>query len=312
MPLVTVDASAPAKVILVGEHAVVYGEPAIAVPVSSVRAFARVQPNQSSEAGFRIVAADEGVILTLNSHPYHALVVTARLVFTALKVSPPDVTITIRSQIPVASGMGSGAAVATALARAIFAVLDHPLGDETLNPIIFEVEKIHHGTPSGIDNSVVVYEKPVYFVRGQPLETLTIGMPLLLLIGDTGLASSTRLAVGDVRQRYEAEPMRVQSLMDEIGALVTSARRAIEMGDVGQLGGLMWQNHQLLRRLTVSCAELDNLVTAAMNAGALGGKLSGGGRGGNMIALVTPGTQASVKQALLQAGAVNVFATTVG
>jgi mevalonate kinase len=311
MPLVTVEASAPAKVILVGEHAVVYGQPAIAVPVSSLRAVATVHASDSSADGFCIAAADEGMTLTLESHPDHPLVVTARLVLRTLQVSPPDVTVTIRSQIPVASGMGSGAAVSAALARAICGASSHSLDNETLNSIIFEVEKIHHGVPSGIDNTVIVYEKPIYFVRGQPTGGLTIGRPLSLLIAYTGLAASTRLAVGDVRKLYEAEPGRIQTILETVGRLVVAAKRAIELGDIEQLGSLMGQNHHLLQQLTVSCTELDNLVSAAMNAGALGAKLSGGGRGGNMIALVTPETGASVKQALLQAGAVSVFAATV-
>jgi mevalonate kinase len=306
-----VEASAPAKIILVGEHAVVYGEPAIAVPVSSLRAVAVAQPNDVSDAGFYIVAADEGLSLTLEAYPDHPLVMTTRLVLQALQVSPPNVTITVRSQIPVASGMGSGAAVATALARALSVALSQPLDNAALNPIIFEIEKIHHGTPSGIDNTVVVYENPVYFIHNHPIVALTIGRPLSLLIANTGLAASTRLAVADVRKLFEAEPGRIQPIIDEIGRLVAEAKRAIETGDAIHLGNLMWQNHHLLQQLTVSCGELDNLVGAAMEAGALGAKLSGGGRGGNMIALVTTDTREHVKHALSQAGAVSVYSTTV-
>ena len=120
-----------------------------------------------------------------------------------LNASPPDVTITIRSDIPIASGLGSGAAVSTALARALCAHSGAPLDEAALNGLIYEVEKIHHGTPSGIDNTVIVYERPVYFVRGQPIEQLTIGAPFTLLIGDTGKSASTRAAVAGVRELYE-------------------------------------------------------------------------------------------------------------
>ncbi len=305
------EASAPAKIILVGEHAVVYGQPAIAVPVSSLRAFARVQPNDPPGQGLHIIAADQGITVTSETHPDHALVITAELVLQTLHTTPPDITITVRSQIPVASGMGSSAAVSTALARALAATLDHSWDNETLNSIVYKIEQIHHGTPSGIDNTVVVYEKPVYFIRNQPIVILTIGRPFALLIANTGLAASTRLAVGDVRKLYEAEPQRIQPIIDDIGKLAVAARQTIESGDAVQLGKIMNENHSLLQRLTVSCLELDTLVAAALNAGALGAKLSGGGRGGNMIALVTPETRENVKRALLQAGAVSVFATTV-
>jgi mevalonate kinase len=305
-----VEASAPAKVILVGEHAVVYDEPAIAIPVSGLRAVATARVHDSGQ-GFSIVAADEKVTLTLDAHPTHALAVTAKLVLETLQVPPPDVTITVRSQIPMASGMGSGAAVSTALARVLCEVLNRSLDNEVLNSIIFEIEKIHHGTPSGIDNTVIVYEKPIYFLRNQPVVKLTIGNPLCLLIANTGLVASTRLAVAEVRKLYEDEPARIQPVIVDIGKLVAAAKQVLETGDAVQLGSLMLRNHHLLQQLTVSCAELDRLVSAAMNAGALGAKLSGGGRGGNMIVLVTPETRENVQQALRQAGAVSIFSTTV-
>lgn len=306
-----VEASAPAKIILVGEHAVVYGQPAIAVPVSSLRAVATVQPNKPHEQGLRIIATDMGTTLTEIEHSDNALAITARLVLDAFNAASPDLTIAIHSQIPVASGLGSGAAVATALARALSAALNRPMDNEALNSIIYEIERIHHGTPSGIDNTVIVYEQPVYFIRGQPIEHVTIGRSFSLLIANTGIAASTRVAVSAVRKRYESEPQRIQSIIQEIGGLVIEARQAIETGDIAGLGTAMRQNHHLLRQLTVSCLELDALVAAAMNAGALGAKLSGGGRGGNMIALVTSETAESVKNALLDAGAVSIFETTV-
>jgi len=306
-----IESSAPAKIILVGEHAVVYGQPAIAVPVSSLRVFATARSSLTPGEGLCIVASDPGITISPAQHPDHPLAVTARLVSEALGAPYPDVTITLHSQIPMASGLGSGAAVATALARSLGVVLGHPLDNETLNPIIYEIEKIHHGTPSGIDNTVIVYEQPVYFVRGQPIGRLTIGKPFLLLIANTGKAASTRIAVGDVRKLYDSEPRRIQPILEEIGRLVAEARRAIENGDVAWLGTLMQENHALLQLLTVSSSELDRLVNVALSADALGAKLSGGGRGGNMIALVTPETAENVKQALLEAGAVNVIATTV-
>lgn len=301
--------SAPAKIILFGEHAVVYGQPAIAIPVSSVRAYATVQPGQ----GLCIHAADLNETLTvdLESELEHALAVMAQLVLKQLNTAPPNLTITLRSEIPLASGLGSGAAVATALGRALSTELGQPLDNATLNGLVYEVEKLHHGTPSGIDNTVIVYEQPVYFVRQQPIETLAIGAPITLLIGDTGISASTRLAVGDVRKLFEASPASTQHVLDRIGTIVQAARIAIEAGHIDALGDLMRENHELLQRLTVSSPELDQLVAAALDAGALGAKLSGGGRGGNMIALVTPTTANQVHAALLQAGAARVIMTTV-
>lgn len=310
-----INASAPAKIILVGEHAVVYGQPAIAIPVSSLRAYAHAAPNTG---GLRIVAADLDETVPVNVDSVrvdkaldHALARTARLVLDRLHAPPPDQTITLRSDIPVASGLGSGAAVSAALARALASALGQPLDDAALNEIVYEVEKLHHGTPSGIDNTVVVYEQPIYFMRGEPMESISIGAPFTLLIADTGQGALTRIAVGDVRALFHAEPERIGLIVDEIGLLVRAARDYIERGDVKALGPLLTRNHALLQTLTVSSPDLDRLVQAALDAGALGAKLSGGGRGGTMIALVMPESASQVAQALTESGAVRVIESVV-
>ena len=173
--------------------------------------------------------------------------------------------------------------------------------------MVYEVEKVYHGTPSGIDNTVIVYERPVYFVRNQPIEWPAIGMPLLFLVADTGVSAPTHLAVTDVRKLYETSHSDTPLVIDSIGQVVIAIRQAIESGDVYKLGSLMTENHRLLQRLTVSSVDLDTLVDAALSAGAVGAKLSGGGRGGNMIALVFADHVDDVKDALLRAGAVRVI-----
>ncbi len=306
--------SAPAKIILFGEHAVVYGKPAIAAPVSAVRAYASFAPNPEGERGLRVVARDLGDALPRAINPEavdDAIALTARLTLDALDAQPPNVTITIQSDIPIASGLGSGSAVATALARAICAAVERDLPLATLNHIIYESEKIHHGTPSGIDNTVIVFEQPIYFVREQPIQPITFGVPLDLLIADTGISASTRVAIADVRAFYDRDRDHAGRLIDSIGALVRGARFALNIGDLEQVGGLMVENHALLRELTVSSPELDRLVDAALSVGALGAKLSGGGRGGNMIALVTPDTRAAVEAALTNAGAARLLHTEI-
>lgn len=306
-------ASAAAKIILLGEHAVVYGVPAIAIPVSDVRVFATVKPEPPGK-GLCIAAEDLNQILPVQvdaEQVDNALLLTVKLILTRLHAKPPDATIAIRSQIPPASGLGSGAAVSTALGRALCMAIDQPLAREDLNAIVYEVEKMHHGTPSGIDNTVIVYERPVYYVRDQAIQTFSIGAPIHLLIADTGQGALTKIAVGAVRDLYFSEPERITPILDAIRDLVIRARAAIEAGEIGVLGSLMNDNHAHLRELTVSSNELDQLVDAARQAGALGAKLSGGGRGGNMIALVTPETRDEVERALLAAGAVRVIRTTL-
>ena len=148
-------------------------------------------------------------------------------------------------------------------------------------------------------------------MRGQPPQTFHIGRPFTLAIADSGIASPTKIAVGDVRRAWEQEPARFEALFDRVAAVVEAARSAIAAGEPERLGPLMDENHALLREIGVSCPELDALVAAARGAGALGAKLSGGGRGGNMIALVTEATASQVADALRAAGAVNVIVSTV-
>ena len=183
--------------------------------------------------------------------------------------------------------------------------------DEEVNAFAYEIEKIHHGTPSGIDNTVVTYAKPVYFVKGQPIETFTVGHPFNIVIGDTGLSAPTKESVGDVRKLWEADNVKWEGVFDRVGEIAGQARTATESGEWKDLGALMNRNHALLREMTVSSPELDTLVSAAVKAGALGAKLSGGGRGGNMIALVEANQAGIIAKSLMQAGARNTIITQV-
>lgn len=305
-------ASAPAKVILLGEHAVVYGQPAIAIPVSSLRASVSVTFDSQGKETLRIFSDDasvSGMTVPSVDGVEDALVTAVRLATERLEIELSGATITIHSDIPVASGLGSGAAVTTAIIRALAEVVSKKLPEDEINAMVYEVERIFHGTPSGIDNTVIVYERPIFFVRNHPFEQIQPRQPLHILIGDTGIRASTKHAVTDVRHLLETQPEQFQPIVAAIGGLVWQARNCIEHGQIDQLGNLMMRNHELLQSLTVSSPELDRLVRAALDAGALGAKLSGGGRGGNMIALVTPATRSSVEASLRQAGAVNVYYT---
>jgi mevalonate kinase len=203
--------------------------------------------------------------------------------------------------------LGSGAAVATAVTRALARYFGYTAEPDKVSGLVYEVEKLHHGTPSGIDNTVIAYEQPVYFVRGEGMARLSVGVPLNLIIADTGVVSSTREVVGDVRRRWSAETEQYEGLFDEIGAVARLARPAIERGHPEAVGRLMDENHKLLTALGVSSPELDRLVKAARTAGALGAKLSGAGWGGNMLALVKAGHGPAVASALQEAGAASTI-----
>lgn len=314
-----ITATAPGKLILFGEHAVVHGQPALAVPLTAIQATVTAETTLPG-SGLHILLPDSRHHHTLRVHSIedkeikeHPLVYTAQLVLRALNISPPpDLKLILHSTIPLASGFGSGAAVSTAVARALSQALGHALDNETLNGVVYEVEKIHHGTPSGIDNTVIVYEQPVYFVRGKPLETFSIARPFKLVVANLGHATPTHITVGAVRELAEREPVSIQLIFQRIGEIVNQARGFIEMGQPELLGPLMNENHALLRELTVSDDELDRFCEISKQAGALGAKLSGGGRGGNMMALVDEKTAPAVQAVLQQAGAAKIFVTQVG
>jgi len=305
-------ADAPGKVILFGEHAVVYGYPAIAAPVEKVQARAWVEPGEAGQ-GVVLAALDLGRRILLREAPDDdPLASIVRLTLEACKAErEPDLTITITSTVPIARGMGSGAAVSTAIVRALVQHLDRWLSCRAISDLVYQTEILYHGTPSGIDNTVVAFEKPIWFVKDEGWELFWVGTPFLLAIGDTGVESSTREVVGDLRQRYQSKPVRYEPLFQRIGEIVVAARSAMEQGHGEILGQLMDENHALLQELGVSCPELDRLVLAARDGGALGAKMSGAGWGGNVIALVTEETQGRVDLMLRLAGANRVILTEV-
>jgi mevalonate kinase len=291
---------------------VVYGYPAIAVPVSEVQAQAGVEAGPVGQ-GCVVLAPDLGRrVVVREAAEEDPLACIVRLTLDATGCPPdPDLTITVTSTIPVARGMGSGAAVSTAIVRALAGYLHHWLTSQAISDLVYQTEVLYHGTPSGIDNTVIAFEKPVYFVRDVTREIFWVGRPFLLAIADTGIESPTKEVVGDLRRRYEAEPARYRPLFEQTGAITAEVRSAIAHGLVEELGELMNRNHALLQQMGVSCPELDRLVCAAREGGALGAKLSGAGWGGNMIALVTAQSRARVELILRLAGAVHVIVTEV-
>jgi mevalonate kinase len=294
--------TAPAKIILFGEHTVVYGYPAVAVPFTALAATADSTAAPAGN-GLTIKAHDTGeeFHLVAGEETFGGPMLFAiQLALAEFKAEVPDAVIDLRSTIPIGGGLGSGAAITTALIRELAVLVGAQVDNETLNRLVYETEKLYHGNPSGIDNTTIVFNRPVYFVRGQAPVPLQLTKPLVLVVADSGVQGSTREAVA-------TEPM-----FERIGVIVNQARAALEKGDYPALGPLMVENHGLLRSLTVSGPQLDTLVTAALDAGAFGAKLSGGGRGGNVIALTEPDTAAQIAASFRGAGAVKTWITVIG
>jgi mevalonate kinase len=295
-------------VILCGEHSVVYGRPAIALPLPALRVRAQMK---ATSRPFIIHApdVDETIVAgDLSGETLNPLARIAQLSLAHLQQAPPMAELTVTSEIPVGANLGSGAAVSVAMARAIAAFFGCEMNAAQASALAYEVEKIHHGMPSGIDNTVVAYEQPVWFVKNSEPRVLDVQAALPLVIGDTGFSTPTRIPVGDVRAAWEKDRDRMEGMFNAITSIVYISREALLKGDWPVLGHAMNANHMLLQQIGVSCAELDDLCNAARDAGALGAKMSGGGRGGNMIALARDAEHAGVvREALLAAGAKRVL-----
>ena len=225
--------TAPGKIILFGEHAVVYGQPALAVPVNQV--YAEAEVSDIDRVGIWVDAPD---IRLRAEHSRLALddALRAAIQYVIAKRAQPDETISaftssaqnerdkgikikVSSTIPLASGLGSGAAVSVAIIRALSAHLGQPFTDEQVNEIAYEVEKIHHGTPSGIDNTVVTYGKPIFFIKGQSIELLNVAKPFTIIIGDTGIPAPTKESVADVRKLWEQDKRKMETLFAATGSI---------------------------------------------------------------------------------------------
>ena len=222
----------------------------------------------------------------------------------------PDWDVTVRSEIPIAGGLGSGAALSTALVRALFAHAGHAAAPAETSAIVYESERHYHGTPSGIDNTVIALERPIRFDAGA-VATVRVAAPFELVVADSGEIGLTREVVASVRARRALDPARCDAWFDRIGRLSQSAVRALAEADLDGLGRLVDENHALLQDLGVSTPRIDRMVVAARAAGALGAKLSGAGGGGVMFALPGRGRTEDVIGALDRAGAARVLRTTV-
>nr|WP_082406130.1 mevalonate kinase [Microbacterium sp. No. 7] len=299
---------ASAKAILFGEHAVVFGEPAIAVPVRSLTASVRLHRTDGSA---RLDSA-------LYHGPLHTAPLRLDVTTTALHavldhLGEPGaaVAMTIESTIPVERGLGSSAAVSAAIVHAALDAWRTTADDETIHELIQVSERRAHGSPSGLDARAVRATGPLWFQRGA-VAGLEVATPLHLVIADSGVRGRTREAVQGVADRREADAATIDALIGALGGLSVAARDDLARGDLPRIGAGMSEAHRLLVELGVGDPALDHLARAAAGAGALGAKLTGGGRGGCVLALATDADHATAIAAHLRgAGASAVWTTTV-
>ncbi|SDQ14805.1 mevalonate kinase [Streptococcus equinus] len=279
---------AHSKIIWMGEHSVVYGYPAIAIPLQGIEVECRIYP------------ADEKI-----HFDYYDTLSTA--VYAALEyLNHTDVAISydIRSEIPQKRGMGSSAAVSIAAIRAVFDYFEQSIDMETLEILVNKAEIIAHSNPSGLDAKTCLSDKAITFIRNIGFSTLDLDLDAYLVIADTGIYGNTREAVEKVAQAEENNLPHLAAL----GDLTEQVQKAITEKAIQKIGPLMTKAHAELQAIGVSIDKADQLVEIALGNGALGAKMSGGGLGGCIIALTETKAQAEkISKALTEGGAVQTW-----
>jgi hydroxymethylglutaryl-CoA reductase len=276
-------ANAAGKVILLGEHGVVYGRHALALPIPDA-----VSVSISAAETLSHDLPDELVAVLLRE----------------MGIENTNVRIDIKSRLPFGKGLGSSAAIAVGIVRAFDEHLGLGLDDERINAIAFESEKLAHGTPSGIDNTLSTYAQPTLFCREDDrlqVQTLDLDIPPSLLIAWGDETGRTSEMVAGVRARRELAPEHFDAVFDQMDRLSRRSAHYLRAGAWTELGTAMNICHGLLNAIGVSTPNLERMVMLARQSGAVGAKLTGAGGGGSIVALC-PGCLDEVRDALQQAG----------
>jgi len=284
--------SACGKVILLGEHAVVYGKPAIALPIPLAVEAAVIKHGGKGNHGVTLVVPRWGLEQKVHTNAKGPGGVLAE-VFNRLGLLNSNITIEVFPHVPRAAGLGGSSAFAVAVLRAVNHTLGLGMDDPKICDLAFECEKAAHGTPSGVDNTVATYGTPLIYrlKEGKPqFKPIVFGQAINLVIGLTGQESLTAETVAQVRKLRELRPERCEGIFDQIEHLTLAGHDALEDNRFEELGDLMNLCHGFLNALQLSTPELEELIHIARSNGALGAKLTGGGGGGSMIALCTDDT----------------------
>lgn len=301
------EGSAHAKAILFGEHAVVYGAPAIAVPIHELAADARVE---SVPEGLRIESELFSGDAAAAPECLQPVVTAIHASLRYCGLSEAAIRVQILSAIPHSRGLGSSAAVAAAIARGVTNWAGIQLTTAGLYDIVQQAERVAHGNPSGLDARAVTSDGAIRFDFGA-VSPVRIGAPLSFVLADSGVAGSTAEAVGAVRARREQFP-ETEALLEKLASIAEGAIEDLASGDRIAIGTRMSDAHEVLDAIGVSSEVLNGLVAAAGEAGALGAKLTGGGLGGCIIALAHSSEHAErLGSSLRRAGATRTWTATV-
>jgi mevalonate kinase len=283
-------ARANGKVILLGEHAVVYGVPAIAAGIErGVSASARPAESSSLRIGERYaLAGDESEL----GRAFGALLA---------ELGASQLAVEASLELPPGSGLGASAALGVAIARAVLTASGLAPDSARVQAAASAWEGVYHGNPSGIDAAAAAHDGCLWYDKLSGPRPIALARDLVLAIGLAGPPASTKLMVEGVARLRERRPEVVNKALEGIRALVANAKLCLEAGDLPGLGSLMNYNQMLLSGLFVSTEGIERCCALARDAGALGAKLTGAGGGGAVVALCD-GTSEPILAAWREAG----------
>lgn len=300
---------AQSKLILIGEHSVVYGQPAIALPfpLIGVECSVEYQPgNIYLKSDLYEGPIDEAPQLLLG------IVSTIKHTLNELKLPYKNLLIEVKSTIPPGKGLGSSAAVATALVKSLFAYAQIKCTEAQILQFANISEKYAHGSPSGIDSLTVNSEKPVWYQRETPIDYIETKGEFHFVVADSGRGADTKTAVGTVRELMKSAPKKIEKTMNHLGDITHQVRESLENSSKQMLGYLLNEAQKELVTLGVSDFGLNKLIKLALDEGALGAKLTGAGNGGCIIALAKNELHSKqLTEKLLQSGVESVWPFTL-
>ncbi|WP_129044959.1 mevalonate kinase [Companilactobacillus metriopterae] len=271
------------KIIIMGEHAVVYGYPAIALPLLSIPVIVQIKQSSEKYISSRYYAG------TLKDIPetLSGIKVLINQLDEKLNHNNLSYTITIDSSLPIERGLGSSAAISAAIVDAFFDFFKVKLKNSEQLSYINDSETVNHGKASGLDGVTVISDESILFSKDKPVERFSFSSSGFIIIADSGVKGKTKQTVAEVRDMYNKDEKTIAPILEKLGDYTLEAYEALKSNNLAELGKTFNSANLLLSQLDLGSTETDRLIEAANRGGSLGSKITGGGKGGCIICLAS-------------------------